>query len=62
MGRPVRPPYVSAKARRARAEARAAVTVWAAVALALAGLIWAAYSIDSARGISVSQSLRSAGL
>ena len=50
-----------AQLRKARLD-KAGAALIAACALTLAAMIYGAYSIDKARGVSVSQSLQSAGL
>lgn len=48
--------------RRQRSEARQGWLMIAIAALALGGMLYGAYSVDQARGISVSASLQGAGL
>jgi hypothetical protein len=57
-----RKPYRSAAATRKAHLDRCGIALIAACALIFAGMLYGAYKLDQARGISIGQSLRSAGL
>jgi hypothetical protein len=61
-GRYVRKARLSAAEVRKRNADRMGIAILLAVALATAGLIWGAYQVDKAQGLSVGQSLALWGL
>lgn len=55
-------PRLSIAEQRKRRQGRLGMALIAAVALAFAGMLFGAYQLDKARGITVAQSLQSVGL
>jgi len=53
---------ISLSQQRKRNQDRAGIALIVACAVAFAGMLYGAYVVDQSRGITVSQSLRSAGL